>query len=255
MKNNRYTDAIQSVSATETFKSRAMEAVQNMSRTVSKKSTTVTFVKWSAAAASFLIIAVLTFSLTVTRSIPLEHSTGNAKANYALFPSVGKADLVVLTDAEIFAENTYIFEGEVTSADNIKLAVGDSIDYRAILKVKVSKSYRGDAKAGEVVSVLSYPVDNLLKIEDTGVASSIKKGSTVILMAVKYDDSHFYQSGNGTLYLKDLAEYGLLDGERWAFVKNGNDVVYADFQYHTIPKNPTFDDIRNFVTEMIEKNK
>ena len=68
---------------------------------------------------------------------------------------------------------------------------------------------------------MPVPAGTDVQITDTGTSSQLTAGTTGIFMPVKYDETSIREENGKTLALLDLADYGLLDGERWMVNKPG----------------------------------
>jgi hypothetical protein len=178
--------------------------------------------------------------------------------------AVSKTDLVYLTEQELFAPEwnglqIAAFEGEVVKVDNIVVTFGSewyNKNYWAIVHIKVGEVYRGDIEPGEVVTVRLYsPVrvtGSEVQSEDSGVASRMTVGTKGIFMPARYDENSIYRENNATLYLQELAQYGMLDGERWAFLDKPDGPLFARYAYEGAGNAKTMDDVRAFVLEMLQ---
>lgn len=186
----------------------------------------------------------------------LPNSSGNISIKYTKkTPSISiKSDLEWLTEEELFHKyNTNIFMGEVREIRNIEINYNGSMDYRAIAKIKVNKNYRGNVKPGETVSVLlPSPIDTNISVEDTEIVSSMKIGMTGIFMPLKYDDSSYREENGARLYLKDIAEYGLLDGMRFMFLNTENGLAFDKNAYESIGFATTLEEIEQYIINMIK---
>jgi hypothetical protein len=123
--------------------------------------------------------------------------SNGVKVNYVNNPPAiaNKADLVWLTEDELFAANILgyeivAFEGTVKEVCNIACDYNGRKDYRAIATIDISEVLRGRLEAGNTVTVLlPAPVGTNLQVEDTGVSSLITAGTTGIFLPIKYDES------------------------------------------------------------------
>ena len=165
--------------------------------------------------------------------------SNGVKVNYVNNPPAiaNKADLVWLTEDELFAANILgyeivAFEGTVKEVRNIVCDYNGRKDYRAIATIDVSEVLRGRLEAGNTVTVLlPAPVGANLQVEDTGVSSQISAGTTGIFLPIKYDETSIREENGRTLALLDLADYGLPDGERWMFIETADGLVYCRDAY------------------------
>lgn len=258
-KMNIYKAAMERIKTSEDFNKKTLELLsirtQNNDNWIKK--TKRPSIKYYAVA---LVASIMLIMLIIPKQnnyvIELPNAIGNVKARYVdHFPNIhSSSDLIWLTEEEIFHEyNTSIFSGEVVDLKNIVIEMGSrNKNYRAIASIKIIESYRGNEAIGDIVNVLlPTPINTHTWVEDTKVISKIKMGTNGIFMPYKYDHNSIWSENNSTLYLMDIAEYGLLDGERFAFLQTENGIAYADFAYESIPKHPTMDQIKKYVHKMI----
>lgn len=163
--------------------------------------------------------------------------------------------LIWLSEEEIFADrDTAIFKGTVTNIQNIVIQWSDHDEYRAIATIRVDKLYRGDCAEGEEITVLlPCPIMEKYKVEDTGIIAQLEIGMTGIFMPYPHREDSICGQGNATLYLKEVADYGLADGMRYAFLETDRGLVFADHAFETIRHARTLDQIEEYVMDMIEK--
>ena len=136
--------------------------------------------------------------------------------NFELWKLQREMNLLEVGEETLYRPFSTLSGGEQTKILLALLFAG--IDYRAIAKIKVKNIYRGDLKPGETVSVLlPSPIDANIWVKDTEVISSMKIAMTGIFMPMKYDDTSYSEENGARLHLKDIAEYGLLDGMRYTF--------------------------------------
>lgn len=186
----------------------------------------------------------------------LPNSVGNVSVKYmGKAPSISTTgDLIWLTEKELFNEyNTNIFMGKIEDIKNIKIDFNGSIEYRAIAEIKIDKIYRGNGTVGETVSVLlPCPIDTNVWVEDTGVVSSMRVGMTGIFMPIKYDESSYREENGTKIYWQDIAGYGFMDGERYAFLNTDNGLVFAKDAYKSIASATSLEEIEQFIIRMVE---
>lgn len=142
-------------------------------------------------------------------------------------------DLPYLTEEELFSEHeTTIIKGVVSSIQNIQLDFHGEKLYWAIAKVKVQKVYRGNCKADDTITLrLPCSINGNFQMEDTETISAMKEGMTGIFMPIQYDNTSDYQENDATLHLKDIADYGFLDGVRYAFLDSDNGLIFYKTAY------------------------
>lgn len=220
--------------------------------------------KWApwAAAAACVVLAVAVGFFWKGDSEP-KYRSENVSVSYvddvSLIPqNFVRNELISLSEEEIFTHrDTAIFKGTVTDIKNIVICWEDGWDeYRAIATIRVDKLYRGDCAEGEEVTVLlPCPIYDKFGVwvEDTGIIAQLKVGMTGIFMPFPYREDSLYSVNNSRLYLKELADYGFLDGMRFAFLETDRGVVFADSDFESIRHATTLEEIEEYVIEMIEK--
>ncbi len=165
-----------------------------------------------------------------------------------------KSDLMALTEEELFAGTFWdyevaAFEGTIVEARNIACDYNGVKDYRAIASIEVQEVLRGKMTAGTTVTVLlPGPVDiEGLWIEDTGISSQMTAGTRGIFMPIKYDETSIHEENDAKLALLDLAEYGLLDGERWAFLETAKGLVYYTWAYPSLESAKNLEEVKEII--------
>lgn len=210
----------------------------------------------------FLAVAVIIQTVNNSKShLNLLYSDKGIDVRYVnKIPNINSSDcLVYLTENELFAGvhegyTVVIFEGTVTDVKNIRLDFGDGSDnYRAIAKIKVEKVFRGDIKPGETISILLPVAVGIPGIETscTEISSQITEGIKGIFTPVKYDETSVREQSGRKLYLLDLAEYGLPDGERWIFLETANGLQYSD-AYTSLIDPENLDDVKEYILPKIK---
>jgi len=274
MKNNRIIESWNKIEPGNAADARMLGAILTRNRRTgqSKKGKAFTMNKkrtlnwkWLAPVVACLVIAVVIAIplLSGGGDFNLKQSKG-VKVSYTDNPPDirSEMELVYLTEEELFAPEWHgleiaAFEGEVVKVDNIVLSFGNEWyhkNYRAIVTIEVSKVYRGDMEAGTTVAVL-LPAPVLItgdevRAEDSSVSSQMTVGTTGIFMPARYNDDSTWEENDRTLYLKEIAEYGFLDGERWAFLETSKGVVFT-YAYESISGAKTMDEIRQYVIAML----
>ena len=165
-----------------------------------------------------------------------------------------KSDLMALTEEELFGDTFWdyevvAFEGTIVEARNIVCDYGGVKDYRAIAAIEVQEVLRGNLTAGTTVTVLlPGPVDvKGLWVEDTAVSSQMTAGTRGIFMPIRYDETSIREENGVMLALLDLAEYGLLDGERWAFLETAKCLIYNHDSYPSLAGAKNLEDVKSII--------
>jgi len=234
----------------------------------------IAWLKWAIPVAACLI-------LTVSIIIPLFNKNENIDKDFNLVLSTGVTvsyienppdvfgnySLVELTEKELFSDwlgaERVIFEGVIKKVDNIELSLSPgSLWYMAIAQIEVDVVYKGNIKQGEIITVLlQSPVGRSdVCVSDSRVSSQMTEGTRGIFMPTRYDESSVMSDGNeNVIYWQEIADFGIGDGERHAFLDKPDGVVFARWAYQSIQDfeaiegAPKMDEIRQYVIFMVEK--
>ncbi len=213
---------------------------------------------WAGLAACLVLAAGVLFwrsGSATAEQLPLSDASQGVTVRYGspIFSTSTSADLAYLTEEELFTEfDTAIFLGTVTQIDNIVLDFSGSESYRALAQIQVEKSYRGPWQAGDTVTVLlPGPIIDGVWVEDTVVISQLTVGSRGIFMPMVYDETSVREENGATLALTDIADGGLPDGERYAFLETADGLVFYRWAYPSIQDADSLEDIEAYILEMI----
>ena len=227
------------------------------------------WLKWTAAAACLCVAAGAAFAMlprdsqTPTEPAPMEFVLSDettAKVSYGYEEgTVGRIDydLVPLTEEEMFAwEKMYVFRGRVSELTNITIDYnGDWKHVRCIATIAVDKVYLGDIRAGDKINMLlpcPIGVDGIW-VEETDVIAHLECGMEGIFMPFVYDSDSRCEMNGAVLMYRDIADCGLGDGERWAFLSKGESLIFAEWAYPGAKNAETLDDVEEYVVEMLKK--
>ena len=179
----------------------------------------------------------------------------NKKSDYKLKRSTGRVRVTSIKDNEIgrgmFNDyDTDIVRGKVKSIEPIRIKVGEKEDYRAIVTVTVDDVIRGEIKKNEMISIL-VPINSTIAT----ISSKLQVGDEGIFMPVKYDDKgekYFVQSGSDKLVLKDISDYGLLNGVYWLFIEKNRKVVFEEGIYNNLTDVKDLYKVSNYIKEQLD---
>lgn len=90
------------------------------------------------------------------------------------------------------------------------------------------------------------------QISDTGISSQMTAGSRGIFTPMKYDETSIREQSGKKIHLLDLAEYGLPDGERWAFLETADGLQYNHGAYPSLAGAENIDDVKQFIYSKIK---
>lgn len=260
MNKNIYKSAIDNISFSENLSEKTLAYLSLHATQPQEKSTNIKVKnKWlitSLAAGCVLVLIIIVHVFNTNADFNLKNCSKNVSVKYInKAPSVS-ADysLIGLSEEDLFHKfNTDIFRGKIEDIRNIKININGSVEYNAIAKIKIDKVYRGSGKVGETVSVLlPCPINKNVWVEDTEVASSMRVGMTGIFMPIKYDKTSYLEQNGAKIYWQDIAEYGFLDGMRYAFLNSPNGLIFEKNAYKSIASASSLEDIEQYVLKMIK---
>jgi len=239
-----------------------------------EKRNNITWLKWGLPVAACL-------ALTVSILVPLLRNNGNISNDFDLTMSSGATvsyiddpplimssfSLVGLTEEELFSDwagaERVIFEGVIKKVDNIVISLSQgNLWYMAIAHIEADTVYHGNIEPGSIITVLlPSPVGrDDVWVSDSGVSSQMTEGTTGIFLPIRYNEDAVLSDGNeNVLYWQEVAEFGLGDGERHAFLDKPDGVLFSRWAYlsildfEAVEGAPTMDEIREYVVSMIEK--
>lgn len=184
----------------------------------------------------------------------LKRSTGRVRVTSIKDNEIGRGmsyDLQAVSIYEIFNDyDTDIVRGKVKSIEPIRIKVGEKEDYRAIVTVTVDDVIRGEIKKNEMISIL-VPINSTIAT----ISSQLQVGDEGIFMPVKYDDKgekYFVQSGSDKLVLKDISDYGLLNGVYWLFIEKNRKVVFEEGIYNNLTDVKDLHKVSNYIKEQLD---
>lgn len=216
--------------------------------------------KWGTIAACFALVLAIGIPMMNNQNnrLILSDASTNVIVKYVdkvQAQAQGAGALAEFTEEELFTNfNTAVFKGTVTKIKNIEIDYNGFTDYQAIAEIHVDVLYRGNCAVGDTVSVLlPCPLQANIWVEDTGVASKICEGTVGIFMPEQYDETSVVKMNGATLALQDISEYGLPDGERFAFLETDSGLVFDLWAYQSIAEATTLDEIADYVQKMIAK--
>lgn len=247
MKNDKLFDAIGDVN----------EKYVEAARRPVPKTRKMNWKSWGAMAACLaLLLAVSIPTLNNQKNkITLSEASHNVAVKYTdNVPEINSEhSLIYLTEEQLFTHfDTVIFKGIVSSIENIELNFNGDKNYRALVKITVEEVIRGDIEANDSLSVLlPCPIGSDVMMTDIETISELKVGMTGIFMPMIYDEGSTWEQNGATLALKDIADYGFADGERYAFLEAENGLIFASWAYESIADATTLDEIRLYIESMI----
>lgn len=272
MNTDKYKEAFDKLDITKDFKEKTLshieegkiENIDNYKGGVIMKKA----VSYGIIAATLIIALGITLFLKGSnddKSIALKESTGNVKVSYVASEDMTQAilgggasdSLIYLTEKEIVNDyNNSIFSGTVQDIKNILIDFGDGFsEYRAIATVSIEKMIKGEEKEGDKIEILlptGIALDGSEKVtlEDTYVIAKIKVGMKGIFMPIRYTEEHYFEQNDSKLFLKDLAEYGLMDGMRFAVLED-KDGQIINGAFEGVNSNSTLEEVEEYIKALM----
>lgn len=259
MNKKDYNSAMDNIKFSDNLNEKTLEYLSSYEnktqlRKKSRKKTRRVYVSFAAIACVLALVIIP--MLNNNSDFKLPNSTVNVSVSYIdEFPSISTSSLLEgMTEEELFHKyNTDIFMGEIEDIRNIEIDFNGWIEYRAIAKIRIAKMYRGNNKVGKTVSILlPFPVDTNIWVEDTEVSSSMRVGMTGIFMPIKNNKDSYREENESKIYYMDIAEYNLLDGERYTFLDSDNGLIFNKGAYGSIDTATTIEEIEHYIIKMID---
>lgn len=226
-----------------------------------------TWIKWCAMAACLCLIIGTVAMLPHLRGSHGEPQVGDfqlsekttAKVSLGYDEGVAtssKTDLVDLTEEELFAhEKMYAFRGRVSALTNVTIDFNGEKMVRCVAIISIDEVYKGDLVSGDQITMLiPCGIDLIgIHVEDTSIITHLESGMEGIFMPWIYDENSRIEMNGAVLMTKDLAECGLADGMRWAFLSTDQGIIFERSAYSGAYEATTMDDIEAYVVDMLQK--
>lgn len=164
---------------------------------------------------------------------------------------------VSMAEEELFKSHAdTIFYGTIKEVNNVKADFNGWTFYLGVLTVKVEKTYRGKVTAGKEVTILNYaPIGVDAEIPGNEYVGNLIAGEKAIFLTHKYKSNEYAEVKGAKMTYSDVAAYGLSDGERFIFIDDQNGPIFARPFYDSISAAKTFDEVEQYVIEMIQSTK
>lgn len=224
----------------------------------------VSWKQWSAVAACLCIVlwGVMLFRFGDSPTNPQlgeivlsDKTTAEVTYGYDGPPTFSESSLVYFSEEKMFArEDMYIFRGKVSDLANITIDFNGEKEPRCIALIVIEEVYKGDLAVGDTIRMLLPCVIGLEGIGEspTKVIRQIESGMEGIFMPWVYDEESYMEQNGAVLMLEDIAECGLADGMRWAFLFTKRGLVYDKNAYPGAKDAENLKDIEKYVIEMLK---
>jgi len=249
LKNNRYKEAIDELNL-------SIDEQKIMNHALQKKKRKNYLVYAFAFAVLIVVVAGSIFFYTPT--MDLYQATGDVKVKLMDldYKDISSSDnLVFLTEEEIFKNwVTDSFYGEVTHVENIEMVVGGYSDYSSIITFKILDAIHTIEKENkEVTILLPNQIKTDVKTSNSYFSEQLTVGTRAIILANRYNETSIYQVNDNTLYLQELATFGLPDGMRFVMLENSDGTLrYMPDVFTSLNNAKQYDEIKNYLIRMME---
>ena len=207
---------------------------------------------------AIVLITVMPF-FNNGKEFTLEQSHGITVKEINNPPNISTdADLEWLSEEELFSKNYQgftmaAFEGTIEKIQNIVIDFGETKDYYAIASINVTDVLSGEMTEGELIDVLlPNPINTNVHVSETTYSSQIRLGQKGIFMPVEYNERATYEIGNGKLFLRELAPYGFMDGERWLFLQTKDGLIYNEAAYPSLASAQNLAEMKEIIKSKLE---
>ncbi|MDD2442062.1 MAG: hypothetical protein PHG76_08105 [Eubacteriales bacterium] len=192
--------------------------------------------------------------------LPLSDGSRNVEVRYVNQVPAGSVSvqslLEWLSEDELLTRwNPVLVRGTVRRIRNLEIRFGSTTAHRALAEIAVETVYRGAVEPDTVIRVLlPCPIGTGIWVEDTEIVAQMQAGMPGIFILIDYDEQAIWQQNNGTLKLSDIADFGLSDGRRFAFLESADGLVFARHDYPSLAGAADLDAVEQFLLESIGNN-
>jgi len=262
---DRFKKALENIKPTELEKNRMYQNILHQERLAHEKKGGIKMKNrrsiWMTGAAAALLMLVFSasFFMGKDKGDVLYSSNGVEvkEVSEVKLENTGAGAITMLfTEKDVFTLfDTDAFMGTVEDVKNISMNFDGIVHYRAMAILKVEKVYDGELTPGETVRVmLPGPVDTgQVMGADFNITRAMKPGERGIFLPLKYQNEEVWEENGKVLKMKDVAEYAILDTERFAFMETAEGLLFARDTFPKIMKATSLEEIETYIQEKISK--
>ncbi|MBG0917742.1 hypothetical protein [Exiguobacterium sp. SRB7LM] len=163
-------------------------------------------------------------------------------------PDISEENMMEMTEDELFSKwDPVVVRGTVTDIRHIEIDFNGETEYQSLIKIHVSNVYRGDVQVGQDLIVRADAIKETGQTTDASVISHVKQGMEGIFMPIPYDDEFVWEQNEATLRLKDIADYGFPDGERYLFLVTPNGLLFERDAYPSLQGLDSLDEVEHWM--------
>lgn len=200
-----------------------------------------------------IIFFIVKKNIVQEDNFKLKHSKGRVSVSYVDNISQSKVnsyDLAYISVDDIFTSyDTSIVEGIVKDIRNIRIQVGELEIFKSVVTIVIDKSIKGNLVKNSEINILVAAGSSISTVSDC-----MEIGMRGIFMPVAYDESgekYHIKMGNNTLVLKDIADYGLLNGVYWLFLNKDGKYIFDREKYTEITNCKEWNEIVEYVEKKV----
>jgi hypothetical protein len=161
---------------------------------------------------------------------------------------ISEENMMDMTEDELFSKwNPVVVRGTVTNIRHIEIDFNGETEYQSLITIHVSNVYRGDVQVGRDLIVRADAIGETGQAEHTSVISHVQQGMEGIFMPIPYDDEFVWEQNDATLRLKDIADYGFPDGERYLFLDTPNGLLFERDAYPSLQGLDSLDEVEDWM--------
>ena len=161
---------------------------------------------------------------------------------------ISEENMMDMTEDELFSKwNPVVVRGTVTDIRHIEIDFNGETEYQSLITIHISNVYRGDVQIGRDLIVRADALKETGQTTDASVISHVKQGMEGIFMPIPYDDEFVCEQNEATLRLKDIADYGFPDGERYLFLDTPNGLLFERDAYPSLQGVDSLDEVEDWM--------
>ena len=161
---------------------------------------------------------------------------------------ISEENMMDMTEDELFSKwNPVVVRGTVTDIRHIEIDFNGETEYQSLITIHISNVYRGDVQIGRDLIVRADAIKETGQTTDASVISQVKQGMEGIFMPISYDDEFVWEQNDATLRLKDIANYGFPDGERYLFLDTPNGLLFERDAYPSLQGLDSLDEVEDWM--------
>lgn len=161
---------------------------------------------------------------------------------------ISEENMMDMTEDELFSKwNPVVVRGTVTNIRHIEIDFNGETEHQSLITIHVSNVYRGDVQIGRDLIVRADAIGETGQAEHMSGISHVQEGMEGIFMPIPYDDEFVWEQNDATLRLKDIADYGFPDGERYLFLDTPNGLLFERHAFPSLQGVDSLDEVEDWM--------